>query len=199
MHRTVFVAAVVGISLSALAGHARAQDKTPFSPQDFSATMVSTSPDGKQVSMKVYRSGDKMRTDPPGGRMHTVLLLDKNEMFTVMPQMCMKMPQMSPQPFETKGKVERTKLGSATVDGHPAIIERVRVTPSDGGKPITMKAWVATDLKNFPVRVEIPTSKGPVRIDYKDVDLSTPPDSLFAMPGNCRSMPMMPGRSHYDR
>lgn len=199
MNRTVFVAAVVGISLSAFAGCARAQEKTPFPQQDFSATMISTAPNGKQVSMKVYRSGEKMRTDPPGGRMHTVLLLDKHEMFMVMPQMCMKMSEMSPQPFEAKGKVEQTRLGKSTADGHPAIIERVTVTPSDGGKPTTMKAWEATDLKDFPVRVEIPTAKGTVRIDYKNVDLSTPPASLFAMPGNCRVMPMMPSMAHPRR
>ncbi len=196
MSQRLVVAMIVGLSLTTVAGRARAQEQNPFPPLDFSATMVSTAPNGKQVSMKVYRAGEKMRTDPPGGRVHTVLLLDKNEMFMVMPQMCMKMPQTSPQPLGMKGKVERTRLGSGTANGHPAIIERVTVTPAEGGNPVTMKVWEATDLKKLPVRVEIPTARGTVRIDYQDVNLSTPPASLFAMPGNCRSMPMMPGMPH---
>lgn len=196
MNRTVFIAAVVAASLSALAGRARAQDKTPFAAQDFSATMVSTAPNGQQVSMKVYRAGDKMRTDMPGGKAYNVTILSQRKIFMVMPQMCMQMPQTAPQPFEWKGTVERTRVGTGTADGHPAIIERVTVTPGGNQKPVTMKVWEATDLKRFPVRIEIPTPKGAARMDYKNIDLSTPPASLFAIPDNCRTMPMMPGMPH---
>lgn len=198
MNRTLFVAAVVSISVSAFAGRAGAQSQSALPQLDFSATMVSTAPNGKQVSAKVYRAGLKMRTDMPGGEMHTVLLLDKKEMFMVTPQMCMKMevPQTSTQPLAMKGKVERTRVGTGTANGHPAIIENVTVTPADGGKPTTMKVWQATDLKGFAVRIEIPTPSGTMRIDYKDIDLSTPSASLFAMPDNCRVMPTMPGMPH---
>jgi hypothetical protein len=55
-----------------------------------------------------------------------------------------------------------------------------------------MKVWAATDLENFPVRTEIETPHGAVTTDYTDISLSAPADSLFAVPQNCRQMPMMP-------
>ncbi len=193
MKNGVIVLAVWAISLHMLAARAEAQGQSAFPQQDFSATMVVTSPAGKQMSQKVYRLGDKMRTDMPGGRMHSVLLLGEHKYYMVMPQVCMEMPQRSPDPHELTGKVERKDLGSATVDGHPAKIEEITITPASGGKSVTMKAWEATDLKGFPLRVEMPTKQGTMRMDYKDVDISPPPASLFAVPQDCRVMPSAPG------
>jgi len=190
LHGAVVVAAA---ALLLFAGRARAQEQSAFPRRDFSATSVVSMPGGRQMSTKIYVSGNKFRTDMPSGNMHTILLLDEQKIYMVMPQMCMEMPQRAPNPFGFKGKVERERLGTATVDGHPTIIERITVTPAGGGKPTVMKAWEATDLKDFPVRVEIPTAKGAETIEYKDVVLATPAASLFAVPTNCREMPMGPG------
>lgn len=196
------VVVITAATLLLFASRARAQEQSAFARQDFSATSVVSAPGGRQMSSKIYASGSKFRTDMPGGNMHTILLLDEHKIYMVMPQMCMEMSQTMPNPFGYKGKVERERLGTATVDGHPTIIERITVTPADGGKPTVMKAWEATDLKDFPVRVEIPTAKGQETVEYKDIVLATPPASLFAVPNNCRAMPMgggIPEMPHGER
>lgn len=179
---------------------AQAGGSGPFGFTDFSATMVMTS-EGHTVSgAKVYRAGSKMRTEMPqmGANSYVLVLLDEHLTYMVMPGgRCMQMPLRAsetrqPNPFTFRGKIERTPLGSGTVDGHPVKIEQVTVTP-ENGKPQTMKVWEATDLQGFPIKVEMATPRGPMTIEYKDVNLSPPPASLFATPQNCMAMPGMPG------
>jgi hypothetical protein len=52
-----------------------------------------------------------------------------------------------------------------------------------------MKVWEAEDLKGFPIKVEIESSRGPMAVKYKDVSFSEPPASLFTHPENCRQVP----------
>jgi hypothetical protein len=199
MKKAVIVSSTLIFCMSALAVRARAQGQGAFPELNFSATEVVTAPDGKTTSMKIYRLGDKMRTDMPGGKMHTLFFMRERKAYMVMPQMCMQMPQMAnlrAQPLAATGSVTRKDLGSAVVDGHPTKIVQITVTPAGGGKPMTMKTWEATDLKDFPIRIQTQTPKGPATIDYKDVNLSSPASSLFAVPQNCRTMPMMPGMPH---
>ncbi|MHB8524940.1 MAG: hypothetical protein ACYDD2_02120 [Candidatus Acidiferrales bacterium] len=198
MKHTVLASRIIIVifSMSALAVRARAQSQSAFPELDFSATMVVTSPNGKAMSMKVYRLRNKMRSDMPGGKMHSVLLLDKNKYFMVTSHMCMEMAARRPQPLGMTGSVVRKDLGSAIIDGDPTKIEEITITPADGRKPVAMKAWEATDLKGLPLRIEMATPQGQVRTEYKDVDLSSPPESLFAVPQNCRTMPMVPGMPH---
>ncbi len=183
-------------------GVAGAQNQSPFKVTQFSATSVMYVSGQPSHSMKIYRSGDKIRTDmATGGRnAYFLLLLSEKMGYMVMgPGMCMKMPETGdknhPDPFSVTGKVQTTPLGTDTVDGHPTQIVQITVESSTG-QTTTMKAWEATDLHGFPVRIEVPTSRGTVRIEYKDVSLSPPPASLFEAPTNCRSMPMMQGMPH---
>ncbi len=60
------------LGICALAVRARAQGQYAFPLLNFSATQVMTTPGGKAMSMKVYRLGDKMSSDMPGGKMHTL-------------------------------------------------------------------------------------------------------------------------------
>jgi hypothetical protein len=196
MKHSILVGSIIIVSISAFAVRATAQGQGAFPQLDFSATEVVTSPNGKATSMKIYRLGDKMRSDMPGGKMHTLMLMGEGKIYMIMPQMCMQMPPRGPEPLEETGTVVRKPVGSDTIDGHPTKIEEITVTPADGRNSVTMKAWEATDLKGLPVRVEMPSSRGTVRMEYKDVDLSPPPESLFTVPQGCRTMPMMPGMPH---
>jgi hypothetical protein len=80
-------------------------------------------------------------------------------------------------------KIETTKLGKETVDGHACVKNKALVTDSKGEKhPATV--WNATDLKNFPVKI-VQTSGGvPVTIHFKDVELSAPDAALFEPPSD---------------
>jgi len=195
MKLTAIGTAVLGLSCGVLAGQALAQNQNPFPFTEFSAT-VSTVMPGQTSTSRIARSGDKMRAEIPGsgGKQYSILLLDQHKVYVVMaPGVCMVMSDMaetasSPLWGSPQGKVERKELGTATVNGHPAKIEQVTITPDKGGKPTTMKVWVATDLKGFPVRTEMQTSRGLVRADYTNISLSPPDSSLFATPQNCHPM-----------
>ncbi len=187
-----------GVALVCLAIAAHAQN--PFDAhKQFSATLViSGAPMGGHGpnEMKIYRSGDKMRTSIPGGMGYIIADMGRHVNYMVMSNdMCMESTtQRQQNPFAEAqgGSVERTPAGSDTVDGHPCKVENVTVTPQNG-TPRKMKVWLAEDLREFPVKVESESSKGPVTILYKDVSFDQPAASLFAHPADCRQMPGMPG------
>jgi hypothetical protein len=172
------------LSLAAVAARA----DSPFEMKQFSATIVMDSMPAMPASahgaqagtanMKIYRSGDKMRTDMPGGMGYLVMDLSQRVNYMVMGGgMCMQMNTPARQnPFAQ------------------AQNENLTVTPSGGGQPTKMKVWEAQDLQGFPVKVEVQSSRGPVTVEYKDVNLSAPDASLFVHPENCRQMPGMPGQ-----
>lgn len=172
--------------------------QNPFDAhKQFSATMVMTGsamgPHAPQGDMKIYRSGDKMRTNI-GTMGYSVIDMSQHTMYMVMAQgMCMQMtPRSQQNPFAEQGSVERTPAGTDTVDGHSCKVENVTVTPQNG-TPTKMKVWEADDLRGFPVKVEIESSRGPITVTYKDVSFDAPAASLFTHPDNCRQMPSTPG------
>ena len=184
-----------------------AQADTPFDTKQFSATVVmdsmpampATASAGHSVqgSMKMYRSGDKMRTDLPGGSGYMIMDLAQHANYMVMSNgMCMQMsssPHQNPFAQAHNAAVERSPAGTETVDGHLCKVENVTVTPS-GGQRSKMKVWEAEDLKGFPIKIEVQSSHGPMVMQYKDVNLNDPDASLFVHPENCRLMPTMPGQ-----
>ncbi|MGH9481887.1 MAG: DUF4412 domain-containing protein [Terriglobales bacterium] len=192
MNKAAWLACVILVPL-ALAQAGRGA----FNVDHFSATLEMAMPGrGSAMSMKVYKSGDKMRTDLPSGAGYTVVEVSSHKTFMVMGGgMCMEMStptQSQPNPFAAQGQVETKSLGNETVDGHACQVEQITVTPAGGGPAQVMKAWLAADLQNFPVRVEMQSARGPMQINYKDVSLAEPDATLFAEPSGCRPMPGIP-------
>jgi hypothetical protein len=178
-----------------------AQGQSPFdTSKQFSATVVMsgvpTHGGEGQGDMKIYRSGDKMRTSMPGGAGYMIMELKQHAGYMVMSNgMCMQTTAQGQQnPFSQAqdATIERSPAGTDTVDGHACKVENLTVTSRDG-KSTKMKVWEAGDLKGFPVKIEMPSGHGPVTIEYKDVRLNEPDASLFTHPENCRQMPAMPG------
>ena len=50
-------------------------------------------------------------------------------------------------------KVEMTEIGKETVDGHPCVKNKVVVTDKENKKHEST-VWNATDLKNFPIKIQ---------------------------------------------
>jgi hypothetical protein len=185
------------------------QPANPFAVQQFSATKVTTIPrekygvDVADMTSKIYKSGDKLREDlptiqipglPPHLTGYTLTSLNENTFYEVHSGQCVlqtsAMLVVLSNPFAAMGEVTRKELGSEVVDGHPTKITQISITK--GHDKFEYKAWLATDLHDFPVRVETTTS---TTYTYKDVSLSDPPASLFATPTNCtkvnNSKPLM--------
>jgi hypothetical protein len=80
-----------------------------------------------------------------------------------------------------KFKVEPTELGKETVEGHPCVKNKVVVTDGKDGKH-EFVVWNATDLKNFPVKIEQKESGMEMTSIYKDIKFAKPVASLFDPP-----------------
>ena len=87
-------------------------------------------------------------------------------------------------------KVEITELGKETVDGHPCVKNKAVVTGKDGEKHEST-LWNATDLKNFPVKMEMTEHGTQVTMLYKNVSLSKPDASQFAPPADFKKYDSM--------
>ena len=80
--------------------------------------------------------------------------------------------------------MESTELGKETVDGHPCVKNKVVVTDKEG-KKLESTVWNASDLKNFPVKMEHNDAQsGTVTLTYKDIKLEKPEVSSFDPPAN---------------
>jgi hypothetical protein len=80
-------------------------------------------------------------------------------------------------------KVETAELGKETVDSHPCVKNKVTVTDKDGNKHEST-VWNATDLKEFPVKIQTTEGSANTTMLFKNVSLAKPAASLFETPSD---------------
>ncbi|MCX7966235.1 MAG: DUF4412 domain-containing protein, partial [Syntrophorhabdaceae bacterium] len=78
---------------------------------------------------------------------------------------------------------EKKKIGTEKIDGHPcnkydAIYYR-KSNPKEKQKALI---WEATDLKDFPIKMELESPQGKITILYKDIKLGAAKASMFEVP-----------------
>jgi hypothetical protein len=78
-------------------------------------------------------------------------------------------------------KMETTSLGRETIDGHPCDKNKVVVT-GDQGEKHEVTVWNATDLKKFPIQMQMDENGSKMTMKYKDVKLEKPDAKLFDAP-----------------
>lgn len=86
-------------------------------------------------------------------------------------------------PAADKSDIKKTELGKETVDGHPATKSKVLVKDADG-KETEFTVWNASDLKDFPIKMETVNEGVPSTISYTEVKLEKPDDALFEPPAD---------------
>lgn len=74
-----------------------------------------------------------------------------------------------------------TSTTTEAVEGHPCQQEQVTVAMSDGSS-VGFRAWRATDLKHFPVRIVSSTNSTPFTLRFSNIRLAAPPADEFALP-----------------
>jgi len=78
-------------------------------------------------------------------------------------------------------KMESTKLGTETVDGHPSVKNKVIV--SKGDEKHEAIVWNATDLKDFPVKMQMAQAGGGnLVMTFANVKLEKPDAKFFEPP-----------------
>ena len=78
-------------------------------------------------------------------------------------------------------QIEITKLGEETVAGHPCVKNKAVITDKQGEKH-QFTIWNATDLKNFPVKIEMNEQGNAITVSYQNISFSKPDASLFNPP-----------------
>jgi hypothetical protein len=109
-------------------------------------------------------------------------LPDKKLTCQVYPGLKAYLEMAQPAVVQSKLKVEKQELGKETIDGHPCVKNKVIVT-DESGKKSEAFSWNATDLKDFPIQVEISEQQGMTAVmRFKDIKLAKPDAKLFEAP-----------------
>lgn len=88
----------------------------------------------------------------------------------------------SPSPEEIEQvKLEQTKIGEETVNGHACIKNRTVAIAPDGTRKEAI-TWNATDLNQFPIQLEFEDQGNKVRIQYRDIQMNAPSLLEFEAP-----------------
>lgn len=120
-------------------------------------------------------------------RMVMISRPDKKLSYMVYPgmQAFMETPMQDPAATEPPSdfKVETTELGKESVEGHPCVKNKTIVTDNKGNKHEAI-VWNATDLKNFPIKIEQTEGSTTSTMLFKDVKLSKPETALFEPPAD---------------
>ncbi len=170
--------------------------------KDFTALMVSTTinkgkSDTLVMEATIAKAGEKFRSDmdmskaakgqqgmpPELSKMIVISRGDKHEGYTLYPN---KKKYMVHPASEREGegpKVEKTKVGSEVIDGHPTDKYRVRITNSDG-KVSEGFIWNAKDLDGMTIRMETENDDFKMTTELKNIVLKKPAASLFEVPAD---------------
>ena len=71
--------------------------------------------------------------------------------------------------LDRKFKVDKTRLGRETVDGHSCEKNKVVISAADNTGKQEAMVWYATDLNNFPLRVQMVQEGTTVVMDHRNV------------------------------
>jgi hypothetical protein len=169
--------------------------------KDFTALMVSSTINkGKSDTMvmeaNIAKAGDKFRSDmdmskmskgqgmpPELSRMIVISRGDKHEGYTLYPNKKKYMIHPQTEGEGEKPKIEKTKVGSEVIDGHPTDKYKVRITNHDG-KAYEGFLWNATDLDGMTIKSETENGDYKSTMELKNIVLKRPAASLFEVPAD---------------
>jgi hypothetical protein len=190
------MAKIFGISTSASA-------KAQFTINDASSgdsmqmEMVMSMLDGK-TRMELDMTQVKSSKIPPNAtiqmkrmgmdKMVIISLPQKKESLMIYPsmhayaEMSTEQAQAAAQPNENM-KIDKTSLGKESIDGHDCEKNKVVMT-NDKGEHHEATVWNASDLKDFPLQMQIAENGSTVTIRFREVKLEKPDASLFDAPAD---------------
>lgn len=112
---------------------------------------------------------------------------DEKMTYSVFPglQAYAEMPMTDKQMADARddSKIEKTSLGKETIDGHPCEKNKVTVTNEKGDKHEVL-VWNATDLKNFPIQMQMDENGSTIVMKFTDIKLEKPDVALFNPPSD---------------
>ena len=79
--------------------------------------------------------------------------------------------------------LKKTELGKETINGHPCTKYKVQLK-DDSGTEHETTIWSASDLKDFPIKIEMTNEGVPSTITFNNVKFDKPEESLFNPPAD---------------
>jgi hypothetical protein len=79
-------------------------------------------------------------------------------------------------------EVKTTLLGEEKIDGHPC--KKVKLTSVESGRTNEAIVWQATDLKNFPIQMQMGQPGQRALVKFQNPKLEAPEASLFQVPAS---------------
>ena len=126
-------------------------------------------------------SGGKDASQSPMGRMTMLNRGDKKTGYTLYPNVQKYMVNTETTEQGEKPKVEKTKVGTETIDGHPCDKFKVVITYKSE-KPQEGFIWNARDLGGMTIKSEVENKDFKMTTELKNIVLKSSPASVFEIP-----------------
>lgn len=158
--------------------------------------------DNQTMELRLAVSGRKMRNEMDMTKMSGVPARDKEGMKQMgMDQMVILALPEKPATYmvfpglksycdmpasgkgSPEGKLEKTELGSETVEKHACKKSKLTFTDKDG-KSAEATVWEATDLKDFPIQYQTIEDGQTTTTTFTDIKMEKPDASLFELPAD---------------
>ena len=118
-------------------------------------------------------------------RVACIVSLDKKAMQLIFPSLAAyvetPMTEDEAAALNKDLKLQKTPLAKETIDGHPCVKNRVVMTDGKGLQTEAL-VWNATDMKDFPVQMQMNDKETTVVMRYNEVRLSKPDAKQFDAP-----------------
>jgi hypothetical protein len=124
-------------------------------------------------------------------RLSSIVRLDRRETYMLYPSMqaCVKAPLTEEDAGVTGEKLVRSAQGRETVDGHPCVRNRSVVKNQKGVTLLQATTWNATDLKNFPLKIETNENGKTSLMHFGTVSFANPDPRWFEVPAGYKEYP----------
>jgi len=139
-----------------------------------------------QIQSKDFSAADLAKLKQAGlDRLVSVFRPDKKATYVIYPGVQsyqeVALVKGEADAFEKGLKLEKNSLGKETIDGHPCVKNKVII--SNGKAPVfEALTWNATDLKDFPLRIEMKEKVNTIRMSFSQVRFVKPDAKQFEIP-----------------
>jgi hypothetical protein len=149
----------------------------------------------KMKSKQMPEGGGEMMKSMGMDRIITISQIGKKSTLLIIPGLksLVDSPMTEDETASLDGetKAATTELGKETINGHPCTKYKVIITDSKGQKR-DATVWKATDLKDFPMKMQMPEKDKLVTLTFTDVKLQKPDAKLFDAPEGYTKYGSMP-------
>jgi hypothetical protein len=169
------------------------EGKRDFTAIIYSLTFDKNKNDTMTMEMPLAVAGNKLRMDmdmskmtkgdaqSPLSKMVMIQRGDKKTAFTLYPNSQRYTVNADKADPGERPRVEKTKIGTETIDGHPTEKFKVKVT-SKNGRVQEGFMWNATDLDGMTIKSEVENKDYRTTMEVKNIMLHSPRATVFEIP-----------------